>query len=87
MVNARGLTVLDTDKLPDAKNQDNLPGNKLQHDRVWRLNQANLAQEFAEQISTGRLIQIQGILDKTAQGHLHPVEALFKIREVVNRND
>jgi hypothetical protein len=56
-------------------------------DRAMRLDHATLAQKFAEQISNGRLEQIAEILKQKAMGRLHPVEALYKIQDIVNRKD
>ena len=56
-------------------------------DRALRLDQVQLAQEFADEVCSGRLSQIKEVLEQRQSGAIHSVEALFKIREIVNRKD
>lgn len=60
---------------------------KVQCEQVLRLDQAAAAYQFAEKISKGRLLQIEDLLRRHANGRIHSVEALMAIQEIANRSD
>jgi threonine aldolase len=58
---------------------------KTHTDRALRLDQVQMAQEFAERVSKGRLNQIVEILAQEEEGKVTSVEALYKIQAICNR--
>jgi len=56
-------------------------------DRILKLDQAQMAQDFAERICAQRVKQIAEIANFVDTGKLHSVEALYKIQAICNKVD
>lgn len=60
---------------------------KSHTERSLRLDQAQMAQDFADRISKGRLVQIAEIMEQSDAGKMTAVEALYKIQAICNRSE
>lgn len=61
------------------------PITRTGNEKTLKLEHAQLAQDFAEKVALGRIKQVADLLQQQRAGRLHSVEALFMIRDIVNK--